>query len=59
MTERGGVENRHLVAKLFKVFGDRTGRKVLEFLFVFPFLYTVMLRNKSGQMRERLPDDCL
>ena len=59
VTARGGVQNRRLRAKLYKGFGDRTGRKVLKFLSVLPFLYTVMLRIKSGQMRERLPDVCL
>jgi hypothetical protein len=56
---RSGIQNRRLRAKLYKDFGDRTGGKILEFLFVLPFLYTVMLRNKSGQMRERLHDVCL
>jgi len=59
VTAKSGVQNRSLRAKLYKGFGDLTGRKVLEFLSVLPFLYTVMLRIKSGQMRERLPDVCL
>ena len=47
MTRRDGVQNRRLVVKLYKDFGDRTGRKVLEFLFVLQFLYTVTLYSNA------------